>query len=74
MNYYFSTSLKHLSFSEAVSKVTEELKKEGFKIALVKNKLGKIFIMAVEREKIKIFKKYLTNQQEKVFYFLYTLE
>ena len=32
MNYYFSTSLQHVSFSEAVSKVTEELKKEGFGI------------------------------------------
>ena len=47
MNYYFSTSLKHLSFSEAVSKVTEELKKEGFGIlteidisSTLKSKLG----------------------------------
>ena len=32
MDYYFSTSLQHLSFSEAISKVTEELKKEGFGI------------------------------------------
>jgi hypothetical protein len=40
------------------------------RLNLVKNKLGKIFIMAVEREKIKIFKKYLTNQQEKVFKWL----
>ena len=30
MNYYFTTTLRNLSFSEAISKVTEELKKEGF--------------------------------------------
>ena len=50
--------------------INGRLKKEGFKIALVKNKLGKIFIMAVEREKTKIFKKYLINQQEKLFKWL----
>ncbi len=32
MNYYFTTTLRNLSFSEAISKVTEELKKEGFGI------------------------------------------
>jgi len=30
MNYYFTTTLGNLSFSEAISKVKEELKKEGF--------------------------------------------
>ena len=30
MNYYFTTTLRNLSFSEAISKVKEELKKEGF--------------------------------------------
>lgn len=32
MNYYFTTTLRNLSFTEAISKVTEELKKEGFGI------------------------------------------
>ena len=32
MNYYFTTTLRNVSFSEAISKVTEELKKEGFGI------------------------------------------
>jgi uncharacterized protein (DUF302 family) len=32
MDYYFSTKLQHISFSEAIAKVTEELKKEGFGI------------------------------------------
>ena len=30
MNYYFTTTLRNLSFAEAISKVKEELKKEGF--------------------------------------------
>jgi uncharacterized protein (DUF302 family) len=32
MSYYFTKTLRNLSFSEAISKVTEELKKEGFGI------------------------------------------
>ena len=50
--------------------INGRLKKEGFKIALVKNNTGKFFIMAVEKEKIKIFKKYCTSQQEKVLKWL----
>lgn len=32
MDYYFTTTLRNTSFSEAIAKVTEELKKEGFGI------------------------------------------
>ena len=32
MKYYFSKTLKNVTFEEAVEKVTEELKKEGFGI------------------------------------------
>ena len=32
MGYYFTTTLRNLSFSKAISLVTEELKKEGFGI------------------------------------------
>jgi uncharacterized protein (DUF302 family) len=32
MNYYFTTTLRNISFSEAITKVTEALKKEGFGI------------------------------------------
>jgi len=32
MNYYFTTTLRNLSFFEAILKVTEALKKEGFGI------------------------------------------
>lgn len=46
--------------------INGRLKKEGFKIALVKNKSGKIYIMAVEKEKIKIFNKFCTNQKKKI--------
>ncbi len=46
--------------------INGRLKKEGFKVAMVKNKTGKIFIMAVEKEKKTLFKKYCTSQQEKV--------
>lgn len=30
MSYYFSTKMKHTSYEDAISLVTEELKKEGF--------------------------------------------
>jgi len=54
MNYYFSTSLQHVSFSEAVSKVTEELKKEGFGI------LTEIDITATLKSKLDVdFYKYV---------------
>ena len=54
MNYYFSTSLQHESFSEAVSKVTEELKKEGFGI------LTEIDITATLKSKLDVdFYKYV---------------
>ena len=46
--------------------INGRLKKEGFAIALVKNKLGKTYIMAVEKEKIKIFNKFCTNKKKKV--------
>jgi len=46
MNYYFSKTFFNVSFDEAIEKVTEELKKEGFGIlsdidvqATLKNKL-----------------------------------
>ena len=50
--------------------INGRLKKEGFKIAIVKNKSGKIYIMAVEKEKKILFKKYCISQQEKVLKWL----
>lgn len=47
MNYYISKVVNHIGFDEAVLKVTEELKKEGFGVLneinmneTLKNKLG----------------------------------
>jgi uncharacterized protein (DUF302 family) len=48
MSYYYSTTLKNVSFDQAIEKVTESLKKEGFGIlteidikATMKKKLDK---------------------------------
>ncbi|MBP7652079.1 hypothetical protein KA977_01570 [Candidatus Dependentiae bacterium] len=47
------------------------LKNEGFKTALVLNEAGRIYINAVEKEKIEEFKKYLTtNQNNKILCWL----
>ena len=46
--------------------INGRLKKEGFKIALVKNKLGKFYVMAVEKEKIKIFKAFCLSENKKI--------
>ena len=50
--------------------INGRLKKEGFKVAIVKNKNKKIFIMAIEKNKIKLFKKYCSDQQERVIKWL----
>ena len=47
--------------------VNSRLKKEGFKVALVFNEKGQLYIHAVEHDKISLFKTYLkTNQNNKV--------
>ena len=50
--------------------INGRLKKEGFKVALVKNKTGKIYVMAVEEEKRVLFKKYCIGQEEKILMWL----
>lgn len=53
MKYYFSTTLRDISFSEAITKVTAELKKEGFGI------LTEIDIQATLKAKLDVdFYKY----------------
>ena len=53
MNYYFSKKLENVSFDEAIERVTEELKKEGFGI------LTEIDVQATLKEKLDVnFKKY----------------
>ena len=50
--------------------INSRLKKEGFKIAQVKNKKGKFYLMAVEREKKSSFKSYCFDQQLKILKWL----
>tara|TARA_X000000950_G_C13724988_1_gene581839 strand:+ start:627 stop:950 length:324 start_codon:yes stop_codon:yes gene_type:complete len=52
------------------SSINSRLKKEGFKIALVKNKKGKIYLMAVEKEKKKNFNIYCVEQKLKILNWL----
>lgn len=51
--------------------VNSRLKKEGFKVALVLNEQGQLYVNAVENDKINEFKKYLkTNQNNKIICWL----
>ena len=50
MSYYYTTTLENVSFDEAIEKVTEALKEEGFGVltqidvrATMKEKLDKVF-------------------------------
>lgn len=47
--------------------INGRLKNEGFKVALVMSKQGKIYINAVEEDKVEEFKEYLrTNQNSRI--------
>ncbi len=48
MNYYFKKILEDITFDEAIEKVTEELKKEGFGI------LTEIDVQATLKEKLNV--------------------
>jgi len=51
--------------------LNSRLKKEGFKVALVVNEHNQLYVMAVEQDKIKAFKKYLsTNQDNRILCWL----
>ena len=54
----------------ATPSINSRLKKEGFKTALVKNTLNRIFVMIIERKKISLFKKYCKNQNQKIILWL----
>jgi hypothetical protein len=43
--------------------VNNRLKNEGFRVALVVNEQGQLYVHAVEKEKIEDFKKYLKSHQ-----------
>ena len=51
--------------------LNSRLKKQGFKVALVLNEAGQIYVNAIEKDKIGLFEKYLkTNQDSKVICWL----
>ena len=51
--------------------LNSRLKNQGFKTALVINESNQIYVMAVETDKIDLFKKYLkTNQNNKILCWL----
>ena len=54
--------------------VNSRLKKEGFKVALVLNDKGQLYVNALENEKQKEFKKYLVKQNSKVILWLDELD
>ena len=54
----------------ATPSVNSRLKKEGFKTAVVKNQLKRIFVMVVEKKKIQKFKKYCKDQNQEILFWL----
>ena len=54
----------------ATPSINFRLKKEGFKTALVKNSLNRIFVMVVEKKKMPKFKKYCKDQDQKIIFWL----
>jgi len=44
--------------------LNSRLKKEGFKTALTLNENGQLYVLAVDPEKMDLFKKYLTTNQD----------
>jgi len=50
--------------------INDRLQKQGFDVAIVENTIGKIFIMAVEKEKKEIFHKYCINEKKKILQWL----
>ena len=54
----------------ATPSINSRLKKEGFKTALVKNTLNRIFVMIVEKKRIPKFKIYCREQNQKILFWL----
>ena len=50
----------------ATPSVNKRLKEQGFKTALVKNKLNRYFVMIVDKRKINEFRRYLMTEKNKV--------
>lgn len=54
----------------ATPSVNDRLKKFGFKTALVQNAKGQIYIMLVEKDKIDLFNKYLSEESNYILKWL----
>ena len=50
----------------ATSSINKRLKESGYKTFLVKNILNRIYVMAVDKNKIKEFEKYLKNENQRI--------
>ena len=54
----------------ATPSVNSRLKNQGFKTALVRNSIGQLYIMLVEKDKLGIFKTYLREEKNEVIEWL----
>jgi hypothetical protein len=54
----------------ATPSINGRLKDEGYKAALVKNEVSKIYLMVVDKDKIKVFKKYCKKEKQKIIKWL----
>lgn len=52
------------------SSINGRLKKEGFRTALVENQVGRVFVIAVESEKLSAFEKYRREEKQKILIWL----
>ncbi len=52
------------------SSTNSRMREAGFKVALVKNQSGKIFVNAVEDDKTEMFNKYLVDQKSEIIMWL----
>ena len=54
----------------ATPSVNARLKEEGFKTALVRNNMGRLYVMIVEKQKISTFRRYLHKESNKIIRWL----
>lgn len=54
----------------ATPSVNSRLKDQGFKVALVSNKKGQVYVMIVDAEKMDLFENYCQTEEQKVLEWL----
>ena len=52
------------------SSLNSRMINEGFKVALVQNSMGRLFINAVQMDKIQVFEEYLKDQKSRIIKWL----